>query len=123
MSLLAHEAPGSAAGAPLVGRRVVCLGRLPYRLFAALMFCQELASDGREPSAVNAVVVENFFLASRHRMVVRKTHDFESGRDARLEQQPGAGLTQSAVHAVLLHGDHPTRFGGGFQYGRLVQAV
>src|SRR6476661_5712941 len=108
-------------GQPSPGRRRHLSGEWPYRIFAALVFCQKLVSRGGQPWAVNAVMPENLFLASRHRMVVWEANDFESRRDASLKQNRGAGLPQTAVDTVLLLRDYPSRFRCSFYYRILVQ--
>src|ERR1700737_5480816 len=108
-------------GPSALWRRLRLSGGLPYRISPALTFGQEVTSGDRESRTVKAVVAKNFLLASRHGMFVRKTRDFEPGMNAFLEQQPGAGFAQAAVHAVLLHRDPPTRFGGGFKHRVFVQ--
>src|SRR6516225_1378594 len=124
ISLLAHETPGCAAGdggLGLVAAPSFIWGLAIYIEFPALTFCQEATSQAREPGPVEAVMAKNFLLTSRYGVLVRKTRDFEPGMHAFLQQQPRAGLAQATVHAVLLHRDHPPRFGGGFAYGRHVQ--
>src|SRR5271166_470289 len=98
-----HAPPGPALRA---GKRHLGWSWVwPYRVFPVLTFHEELPGGGGEAGAIDAVVAEDFLLASGHGVIIGEADDFKPGQEAFLKQQSGAGFAQAAVDAVLLHRD------------------
>ena len=85
------------------------------------LLCEQLTCGGGKARAVDAVVAEDFLLASGHGVIIGKSDDFKAGGDAFLEQQAGAGFAKAAVDTVLFDGDHAAGLGGGLPHRGLVE--